>query len=100
MEDLKLTPFSDKEMENEYSTQTFTERDIDFTLLRLTSQQKPQSGNLYKLGVVDNDYQFFWFFNNKAIVKGRLKALETFKALLIYCEARNIGQPFAYKVTK
>ena len=64
MEDLKLTPFSDKEMENEYSTQTFTERDIDFTLLRLTSQQKPQSGNLYKFGVVDNDYQFFWFFNN------------------------------------
>ena len=39
MEDLKLTPFSDKEMENEYSTETFTERDIDFTLLRLTSQQ-------------------------------------------------------------
>ena len=55
MEDLKLTPFSDKEMGNEYSTQTFRERNIDFTLLRLTNQQKPQSGNLYKFGVVDND---------------------------------------------
>jgi len=100
MDDLKLTPFTEKEMDKEYSTQTFTERGVDFTILRVSNQLKPQSGNLYKFGLVDNDYQFFWFFNNKSIVKGRLKALETFKALLIYCEAKKIGQPFAYKVYK
>ena len=100
MDELKLTPFSDKEMENEYSTPTFRERDIDFTLLRLSNQQKPQSGNLYKFGLVDDDYQFFWFFNNKAIVKGRLKSLETFSALLQYCKQKDIGKPFAYKVIK
>ena len=100
MEDLKLTPFSKEEMAKEYSSETFRERNIDFTLLRPTNQSKPQSGNLYKFGVVDDDYHFFWFFNNKAIVKGRLKALETFKALLTYCEARDIGTPFSYKVNK
>ena len=76
MDDLKLTPFSDKEMEYDYSTQTFNERGVDFTLIRLSNQQKPQSGNLYKFGLVDNEYNFYWFFYNKAIVKGRLKALE------------------------
>ena len=100
MDDLKLTPFSDKEMEHDYSTQTFNERGVDFTLIRLSNQQKPQSGNLYKFGLVDNEYRFYWFFYNKAIVKGRLKALETFKALLLYCEQKDIGKPFAYKVVK
>jgi len=100
MDDLKVIPFTQKEMDEEYSTQTFKERGIDFTLLRLTNQLKPQSGNLYKFGVVDKDYKFFWFFNNRAIVKGRLKALETFKALQIYCEQREVGLPFAYKVVK
>tara|TARA_R110000751_G_scaffold134794_2_gene237307 strand:+ start:3685 stop:3987 length:303 start_codon:yes stop_codon:yes gene_type:complete len=100
MDNLKLTPFSDKEMEDDYSSQTFKERGIDFTLIRLSNQQKPQSGNLYKFGLIDNDYHFYWFFCNKAIVKGRLKALETFHALLIYCEQKDIGKPFAYKVIK
>jgi len=100
MDDLKLTPFSSKEMDNEYSTQTFNERGIEFTILRLTNQLKPQSGNLYKFGLVDKDYNFFWFFNNKAIVKGRLKALETFHLLSQYCNEKQIGSPFAYKVSK
>jgi hypothetical protein len=100
MDDLKLTPFSKKEMEYDYSTQTFNERGVDFTIIRLTKHQKPQSGNIYKFGLVDKNYNFYWFFHNKAIVKGRLKALETFKALLDYCEHKDIGDPFAYKVVK
>tara|TARA_R100001509_G_C4788295_1_gene188862 strand:- start:43 stop:345 length:303 start_codon:yes stop_codon:yes gene_type:complete len=100
MDDLKLTPFSTKEMENEYSTQTFNERGIEFTILRLSNQLKPQSGNLYKFGLVDNKYNFYWFFNNKAVVKGRLKALETFDALSQYCNEKEIGSPFAFKVSK
>ena len=83
MDDLILTPFSDKEMENEY-------------------QVKPQSGNLYKFGVISlsPSFNYYWFFNNKAIVKGRLKALETFSALKKYCKDKKIGEPFAYKVSK
>tara|TARA_Y100000385_G_C12510182_1_gene390916 strand:+ start:75 stop:377 length:303 start_codon:yes stop_codon:yes gene_type:complete len=100
MDDLKLTPFSIIEMENEYSTQTFKERGVEFTLLRLSKQSKPQSGNLYKFGLVDNNYNFFWFFNNRAVVKGRLKALETFNLLSQYCNEKEIGSPFAYKVSK
>lgn len=100
MDDLTLTPFSDKEMEYDYSTQTFNERGIEFTLMRLTHQQKPQSGNLYKFGLVDANYEFYWFFYNKAIVSGRAKALETFKALLEYCEQKDIGTPFAFKLVK
>lgn len=100
MDDLILTPFSSKEMDNEYSTQTFNERGIEFTILRFANQLKPQSGNLYKFGLVDNDYNFYWFFNNKPIVKGRLKALETFHLLSQYCNEKQIGSPFAFKVSK
>ena len=102
MDDLILTPFSDKEMENEYTTHTFIEREIEFTILRLSNQVKPQSGNLYKFGVISlsPSFNYYWFFNNKAIVKGRLKALETFIALKKYCKDKKIGEPFAYKVSK
>lgn len=100
MDDLKLTPFSAKEMKNEYCLQTFKERDVWFTLIRLYSQQKPQSGNLYKFGIVHKNTKFYWFFKSKAIVKGRINALDTFKALQIYCDQRDIGKPFAYKVIK
>ena len=104
MEDLKLTPFSVKEREQEYTTYTFKERDIEFTLLRLKKQVKPQSGNLYKFGLSTQMPSalryYYWFFNNKAIVKGRLDALSTFKALQEYCKKKELGKPFAYKVTK
>lgn len=100
MQDLKLIPFSDKEMESEYSTTTFNERGIEFTLLRNVSNQKPSSGNIYKFGVVSDDYEFFWFFGGKPIIKGRIKALETYYALSIYCKKRSVGTPFAYKVNK
>lgn len=97
MEQLTLTPFSDKENSIDYSTTTFVERGVAFTILRNSKHFKPHSGNKYMFGVVNADYEFFWFFNGKAIVKGRLKAIETFKALKIYCEQNNIGEPFAYK---
>ncbi len=112
MDNLKLTPFSIKEREQEYTTHTFYERDIQFTLLRLKHQVKPQSGNLYKFGLSTkmNDAigyngnlgkkYYFWFFNNKAVVKGRIEALSTFKALQEYCKTKELGKPFAFKVIK
>ena len=97
MKQLTLTPFSDKEHSQDYNTNTFIERGVAFTILRNANYFKPHSGNKYMFGVVNSDYEFFWFFNGKAIVKGRLKAIETFKALKIYCKENNIGEPFAHK---
>ena len=42
----------------------------------------------------------YWFFNGKAVIKGRLDALKTFSALKKYCKSKDIGEPFAYKVYK
>lgn len=99
MTDLTLIPFSKIEASHEYDTQTFKERGVNFTLLRLSNQKTLQSGNLYKFGLIDKNTEFFWFFHNKAIVKGRLKALETFNLLTEYCNEKQIGNPFAYKVS-
>lgn len=100
MENLILLPFTDRENNNEYSFTSFKERGIDFTLLRNCVHNRPQSGNLYKFGLIDKNGNYFWFFNGKALIKGRIKALETFSALNKYCYAKKIGKPFAYKVVK
>ena len=100
MEELILLPFTDIEENNEYSTNTFSERGIDFTLLRNSVHNRHQSGNLYKFGVIDAKGNHSWFFGGKAIIKGRVKALQTFNALKKYCEKKNLGEPFAYKVVK
>lgn len=98
MEDLILTPFSEKEMEKEYETNSFNERGLNFIILKESNVFKIQSGNFYKFGLVDDDNNFYWFFNGHSCVKGRLKALETFHALSKYCSEKKIGTPFAYKV--
>ncbi len=100
MEDLILTPFSEKEMEKEYETNSFTERGINFIILKESNIFKVQSGNYYKFGLVDEDYDFYWFFKALPCVKGRLKALETFNALSHYSKQKKIGTPFAFKVGK
>jgi len=99
MDELILLPFTENEMKNEYSFNTFTERNVEFTIMKNTKHNTPQSGNLYKFGLVDDNWMY-WFFNGKAVIKGRLKALETFNALKQYCSSKGIGEPFAYKVIK
>jgi hypothetical protein len=99
MDELTLLPFSQKEMEEQYTFHTFTERNVEFCLLRNSKHSKPQSGNLYKFGLADENWMY-WFFNGKAVIKGRLDALKTFSALKKYCKSKDIGEPFAYKVYK
>ena len=100
MEDLILIPFSKEEMEKEYQTNSFNERGVNFVILKETNIFRVQSGNYYKFGLVDDNYDFYWFFKGLPCVKGRLKALETFNALSNYCKQKNIGTPFAFKVSK
>ncbi len=100
MDNLILLPFTKYESKHEYSTNTFNERGIDFTLLRNSVHNRPQSGNLYKFGLIDRNGNYYWFFNGKALIKGRVKALETFTAIKHYCDTKDIGKPFAYKVVK
>jgi hypothetical protein len=96
--ELSLTPFTEQELSEDYTTNTFIESGVEFTLLRLSNQFKINTSKSYKFGVVDADYNFYWFFCNKPLVKGRKNAIEVFTKLQSYCIAKNIGQPFAYKV--
>jgi hypothetical protein len=100
MDELILLPFTKYESKHDYSTITFNERGVDFTILRNSVHNRPQSGNLYKFGLIDTNGNYYWFFNGKALIKGRIKALETFNALKQYCYANKLGKPFAYKVVK
>lgn len=94
-----LTPFTSKEESIEYSTITFNERGVDFTLLKISNQSKPHTGNKYKFGVVDENYNFYWFFNGKSEIRNRSMAVKVFAILKRYCELKDIGEPFAFKST-
>ena len=106
MDELILLPFTEREKTHQYSFNTFTERNIEFTIMKNSIHNTPQSGNLYKFGLLNKEGyrcicdEMWWFFNGKAIIKGRLKALETFSALQQYCKMKGLGQPFAFKVVK
>jgi hypothetical protein len=100
MKDLILTPFCSQEMQKEYETHSFKERGVNFVILKEANTHRIQSGNYYKFGLVDTHYNFYWFFMGLPCVKGRLKALNVYKKLSEYCEAKEIGTPFAYKVGK
>lgn len=97
-----LTPFTSKENSEQYDTVTFVERGIEITFLKKT-KSKQLRGNKYKFGLVDWDYNFYWFFNGMSKIsedekiKDRATAIQVYALLKRYCELKDIGTPFLYK---
>lgn len=100
MDELILMPFSKEESEEDFNLNVFIERGMEFGVLSSSNRFKPSSGNLYKFGLKADSGNYYWFFNGKPVVKGRINALKTYSALKQYCENKKIGQPFAYKKSK
>ena len=73
MDELILLPFTKYESKHDYSTITFNERGVDFTLLRNSVHNRPQSGNLYKFGLIDTNGNYYWFLMVKPLSKAELK---------------------------
>lgn len=94
---LNITPFDEIERNKEYVLFKFKERGYPFVFLREKSQSRINSGNQYKFGVLSNKKKFYWFFIGRVVCKDRLKALETYTALLKYCDENGLGTPFAFK---
>jgi len=99
MTNLELTPFSESEKKQEYSINTFVERGIVIDMIRPKKILTPNSGTSYRFGTRINN-EFYWFFKGKSLVKNRAKAIEVFKALIIYCDDNDKGSPFMTKVYK
>lgn len=96
MSNLELTPFSKEDKEQNFQLNTFVERGLVINMLA-PKKLKVQSGNLYKFGVLSN-HKYYWFFKGKSLIKGRKKAIEVYKALLIYSEENNLEDVFMCKV--
>lgn len=97
---ITLKPFSQKEKESSFFINTFFEKGIVIDFLVFTENLQPNSGNFYKFGTTDKENFFYWFFEGKALVKGRSKAMEVYKALILYCNEYNFEYPFIIKVVK
>lgn len=90
-------PFSDEENAKSYDTNTFIERGVEVTFLKLSNQHKPKSGNRYRIGFVDVNYKFYWFYYNQYF-EGRTLAIKAYEKLKAYCEEKGLGIAFLYKL--
>lgn len=96
--EFKLTPFSESELKQEFDYVEFVERGYKMAMLNVVDFEFLSfSKTKYKFGLIDNDDNLHWFFYGKAVVKNRLKALQTYNALVVYCNKNNLGKPFAFK---
>lgn len=104
--ELKTIPFSDAEAARKYHLSMFHEAGREFAVLTIVANGALvyTHGNIWEFGYIDNiskeNKKMFWFFNKNSRVKGREQAIFTYQALKNYCEERNLGQPFAFKVSK
>tara|TARA_R110000850_G_scaffold87677_4_gene188478 strand:+ start:80 stop:373 length:294 start_codon:yes stop_codon:yes gene_type:complete len=94
---LILKPFTKLEYERKYNLHRFIEDGKPFSFLSRRSQSRINSGNKYKFGLIDKEGKFHWLFYGQVVCRDRVKALETYSALLKLCKAQKLGEPFAYK---
>ena len=96
--EFQLTPFSESELKHDYEFVEFLERGYPMAMLNRTNFVFSPSKTKYKFGLIHAEtLDYYWFFLGKAVIKDRLRALQTYNALLYYCDNKKIGQPFAFK---
>lgn len=94
-----LIPFNKKEKNNiaQLHLEKFIEREKPFYILSEKDVDFLPVRDNYRFGLIDNNGNYYWFFNGTASVNNREKAIEAFNALLDYCTTEKLGTPFAYK---
>lgn len=78
---LSLTPFTPKEEKKIQEMISFNELGLDIRMLRFESKKETFTKS-YRFGILQHG-QYSWFFNAKAIAKGRDKMREVYGALLL-----------------
>lgn len=99
--DIPTKPFSKSELNQKYELTRFNEGGERFCVL---VPQDPESrintGSMWKFGVVKSSQpkEIDWFFNGQIRTRNRREARQIYNLLQHYCELKNLGEAFAFKV--
>lgn len=96
---MELKPFTSQQNKKTYKWSSFNEMDVTINILSEIGKNHAQKG-YFKFGLKSSEDEMFWFFNGAATLNDRVKMIEVFKQLLLYCRENNIGVPFVMKVQR
>ena len=83
-------------------TKSFTKRELKqkYVLVPQDPESRINTGGMWKFGVVKSSdpKDIHWFFNGEIRTRNRREARQIYNLLQHYCELKNLGEAFAFKV--
>jgi|SRR5210317_1998282 hypothetical protein len=101
IKDIPTIPFSKHELSQKYELTRFIEAGQPFcVLVPQDPSARINTGNMWKFGVVKstNPKKIDWFFSGRVQTRSRKEARRIYTLLQVYCQAKNVGEAFAFKV--
>lgn len=99
--DIPTKPFSKSELKRKYELTRFLEGGERFcVLVPQDPEHRINTGSMWKFGVVKSSdpKEIDWFFNGQVRTRSRKEARQIYSLLQHYCELKNLGEAFAFKV--
>lgn len=99
--DIPTKPFSKSELNQKYELTRFMEGGERFcVLVPQDPEARINTGSMWKFGVVKSSQpkEIDWFFDGQIRTRNRREARQIYNLLQHYCELKNLGEAFAFKV--
>jgi hypothetical protein len=99
--DIPTKSFSKSELNQRYELTRFIEGGEPFcVLVPQDPENRINTGGMWKFGVVKsrNPKEIDWFYNGQVRTRNRKEARQIYTLLQHYCQLKNLGEAFAFKV--